>query len=86
MTRASRPLAAALTERLQQMTGMEIPADAWRLETVPTHLILRYEVVDDDGDVVGVGRDLAALKREHGLNSADSFGALVGAAGLFSGS
>ena len=84
LTRASRPLAAALTERLQQMTGMEIPADAWRVETVPTHLILRYEVVDDDGDVVGVSRDLAALKREHGLNSADSFGALVGAEGQVS--
>ena len=55
---------SALREAIHAMTGVQIPADAWDDFTPSPHLQLRFEIVDDDGDTVAVGRDLEVLSRE----------------------
>lgn len=54
----------ALRDAIRDMTGVQIPADAWDDFTPSPHLQLRFEVVDDDGETVAVGRDLEALSHE----------------------
>ncbi len=57
-------LTAAMTERLQRMTGVRIPEDAWNVDAVPLHLRMRCQVVDADGQVLAVGRDWQALQAQ----------------------
>ncbi len=73
---ADMPLCAALQRHLHKVTGVDIPADAWRLEVVPAHLLMNYEVVDERGVAIAMGRDLAALQRAHGQQAARRFAAL----------
>ncbi|MCP4041736.1 MAG: ATP-dependent RNA helicase HrpA [Gammaproteobacteria bacterium] len=49
---------------LLRMTGAKITPDVWRLNRLPEHLRMRYEVFDDRGTTVAVGRDLDGLRRE----------------------
>jgi ATP-dependent helicase HrpA len=57
-------LTEAMTERLQRMTGVSIPDEAWNFEAVPPHLRMRFQVVNADGNVLAVGRDWAALQAQ----------------------
>ncbi len=57
-------LVEAMTKRLQQMTGVQAPDDAWHFDAVPPHLRMRCQVVDADGKVLAVGRDWAALQAQ----------------------
>ena len=56
------PLLDALERHLRSRTGVVVPRDAWDWEKVPAHLRPTYRVVGEDGAVVSVGKDLAALK------------------------
>ncbi len=58
------PLLDALERHLRGTTGIVIPREAWALDKVPPHLRMSFRVVDETGDVVGEGKDLAALNRE----------------------
>ncbi len=68
LSEALRPgpvaLTEAMTRKLTAMTGIEIPPSAWRPDTLPAHLSLRIRVVDGQGAVIAVGRDLAVLRNE----------------------
>jgi ATP-dependent helicase HrpA len=79
---ALRPGAAALlpslAERLQAMSGVAVPAGAWRPEQLPAHLFSRFEVVDGQGQVLAAGRDLEALQQTCGGRARASFQALPG--------
>jgi ATP-dependent helicase HrpA len=61
----SRPLTEALARELERMTGVPVPPDAWRPETLAPHLVINIRVVDGTGRVLGAGRDLARLRAEH---------------------
>ncbi|MBU0656926.1 MAG: ATP-dependent RNA helicase HrpA [Gammaproteobacteria bacterium] len=56
------PLQATVEQQLQRMTGSRIPAEAWAEVALDNHLLMRFEVVDDSGNVIKAGRDLEALK------------------------
>jgi ATP-dependent helicase HrpA len=56
-------LVPALSRYLRSLTGVHVPLEAWDLEKVPGHLRPRFRVLDDDGRVVGSGKDLEALKQ-----------------------
>ena len=63
-------LTDGLGRAIRQLTGVQVPADAWQLDAVPDHLRVRFRVTVPGRDPV-VGRDLAALKaavlkRDHG--------------------
>jgi ATP-dependent helicase HrpA len=63
------PLAAALARFIRRETGIEVPVDAFRADSAPPHLHMNFRVVDEHGRQLGMGRDLAALKRELGAEA-----------------
>ena len=58
------PLAAALTRYIRAELNLEVPADAFRPDSAPPHLHMNFLVVDEHGRQLGLGRNLADLKRE----------------------
>ena len=60
------PLAAALARYIRAEYHIEVPADAFRPDSVPSHLRMNFRVVDDAGRQHAMGRDLAELKRALG--------------------
>ena len=71
-----QPLLEALAERLAAMSGVTVPAGAWRPEQLPAHLFTRFEVVDLQGKVLAAGRDLVDLQVQCGGRARASFQAL----------
>jgi ATP-dependent helicase HrpA len=66
-------LIPAVTRVLREITGTEVPADAWRPENLEPHLKLRYRVVDAKGRELAAGRDLEALKARLSGRARESF-------------
>jgi ATP-dependent helicase HrpA len=52
----------AVGDELRKLTGTAVPRDAWRPDQVPDHLKINFQVVNEDGVVVGQGRDLDVLR------------------------
>jgi ATP-dependent helicase HrpA len=59
-----RGLLDALGHALTRRTGVVVPYDAWAPDSLPEHLRVTLRVVDESGQVVGEGRDVAALQAE----------------------
>jgi ATP-dependent helicase HrpA len=59
-------VAAAVT----RLTGVRVTAQDWDLSRVPIHLLPRYRIVDESGNELGQGRDLADLQRRHASDRA----------------
>jgi len=57
---------SALREAVHAMTGLELSRDTWEGFVPSAHLRMRFEIIDDNGDVVANGRDLDALRDELG--------------------
>ena len=60
------PLAGALARFIREEFGFEVPQDAFRPDSAPPHLHMNFLVVDEDGRQLGMGRNLAELKKTHG--------------------
>ncbi len=56
---------AALAAAIRALTGVEVPAEAWRPDAVPDHLRVRF-VVTEGEETVATGKDLGELARELG--------------------
>lgn len=69
-------LSAFLAERLQQISGVAVPADAWRRELLPPHLTAFYTIVDEHGTLLAQGRELADLKKRFGARAQQEFSGL----------
>jgi ATP-dependent helicase HrpA len=57
-------LPQALAKQLLRMTGVRLPEDAWQNISLPVHLTMNFQVVDDKGTLLKQGRDLNELKAE----------------------
>ncbi|MCB1771465.1 MAG: DUF3418 domain-containing protein, partial [Candidatus Competibacteraceae bacterium] len=57
-------LTEAMAERLQRMTGVSIPEEAWNPDAVPPHLRMRFRVVDAEDRELAVGRDWIAIQQQ----------------------
>ncbi|MCP4988753.1 MAG: ATP-dependent RNA helicase HrpA [Colwellia sp.] len=57
-------LRQSLAKQLLRMTGVRLPEDAWQELTLPVHLTMNFQVVDDKGKLLKQGRDLNELKAE----------------------
>jgi ATP-dependent helicase HrpA len=68
-------LIPAITRVLREITGTEVPPDAWRPETLEPHLVLRYRVVDAEGKELAAGRDLEAIKSRLSGRARETFDA-----------
>ncbi len=61
---ADGPLLTAMERELRAMTGVSVPRAAWQLTALPDHLQMNYQVIDESGNPVADGRDLAVLKEK----------------------
>ena len=68
MPEAEGELTQALAKQLLRMTGVRLPDDVWKSETVamqvPVHLTMNFQVVDEKGKLLKQGRQLNKLKAE----------------------
>ncbi|MEW6415233.1 MAG: ATP-dependent RNA helicase HrpA [Pseudomonadota bacterium] len=62
---AGQPLTEALAAFIRKQTGADIHPDEWKGE-LPPHLKMNIEVIDDSGQELASGRDLAALREQLG--------------------
>ncbi len=67
---ADTPLAQALARRIRTDLNLEVPLDAFRPDSAPPHLHMNFLVIDEHGRQLGMGRNLAELKRELGGHTA----------------
>lgn len=67
------PLAKSLSAELYRMTGVRVSETDWSFDSLADHLKMRYKVVDADGRVLAVGRDLLSLQREFAAQASMSF-------------
>ena len=54
----------ALSQALTRLTGVVVPHEAWSPDSLPDHLRVTVRVVDDEGALVGAGRDVETLQRD----------------------
>ena len=64
MPRAKNSLASALSRFLYARVGVDIPATAWPVESLPDHLKMRIAITDSHKKVVMAGRDITHLKKK----------------------
>ncbi|WP_160062945.1 ATP-dependent RNA helicase HrpA [Psychromonas sp. L1A2] len=57
-------LLEAFEKQLLRMTGVRIPENSWDLSALPTHLRIKFNVVDDKQKSVAVGTDLKLLQHD----------------------
>jgi ATP-dependent helicase HrpA len=62
--RQSQSLFSALGEFILQRFGVDIPASAWPLDTLPDHLKMRISVRAPDGRELYSGRDAAVISQQ----------------------
>ncbi|HEX3788725.1 MAG TPA: ATP-dependent RNA helicase HrpA [Pseudonocardiaceae bacterium] len=55
-------LVDAVGAELTKLTGVLVPRDAWRTDTLPDYLKVTFRIVDDKNKQVAEGKDLDALK------------------------
>ncbi len=64
---------AALITDIREQTGLHVKPDDFKFETIPTHLIMNFKIIDDHGRQLEMGRNLAALRLELGSSARASF-------------
>ena len=58
------PLLPELEREIRQLTGMDIPPDAWQPESIPAHLRVSFRILDEQSRPLAQGRDLAELREQ----------------------
>ena len=71
-------LVDALLAAVRARTQLDVQRNDFKLEQVPAHLYMNFEIVDEHGRRLGLGRNLAALKAELGAQARSAFQALAG--------
>jgi len=66
------PLIESLARHLKQMTGVIVPQEIWHEIVLPEYLMMYFKIVDEQGQVLASGRDLAALKNSITVDKAES--------------
>jgi ATP-dependent helicase HrpA len=56
------PMVNALSREVERLRGVRVPPEAWDLAGLPPHLRMGFRVEDGRGEVLGAGKDLAALR------------------------
>jgi len=57
----NRSLTDALSAVLQKMTGVHVADSEWQQEQLPTHLQMRFEILDTSGKTIDEGRDIELI-------------------------
>jgi len=64
MKRKKGSLATNLSQFLHQRLGVDIPATAWPVDTLPAHLKARLDITDSNGKSITTSRDPAILRQQ----------------------
>ncbi len=67
----------ALLASVRAKTQVDVKRGDFKLEQVPPHLFMNFQVVDEHGRQLGMGRSLAALKADLGDQARSAFQALA---------
>ena len=70
-------LIEALLKSVRDRTQLDIKRADFKLEQLPSHLLMNFRVNDEHGRQLGTGRNLAALKAELGGQARSAFQALA---------
>ncbi|MBC7191003.1 ATP-dependent RNA helicase HrpA [Marinobacter sp.] len=62
MSVTNEPLTRQLGDQLRRMTGVRIDPQDWPSDSLPRHLRMNLQVVDDQGRVIAQGREADALQ------------------------
>ncbi|MDH3326552.1 MAG: ATP-dependent RNA helicase HrpA, partial [Gammaproteobacteria bacterium] len=68
-----KPLLESLCFRLTEISGVKISKTDFDVTKLPVHLLVNYELKDEDGKVVAIGNDLTSLQLEYGELSNKAF-------------
>ena len=66
-----------LSKTLRRLTGEAIPVNEWSLDRIAEHLQMNFRVIDEQGKIIGQGRDLKALQQNFKQTSVVSFDQLA---------
>lgn len=65
---AMQPLQTSLLEafekQLLRMTGVRLPENSWDIESLPTHLKIKFNVINEKGKSIALGTDLGLLQHQ----------------------
>ncbi len=56
------PLLEAFEKQLLRMTGVRIPVNAWDLKSLPTHLKIKFNVINDEQKSLATGVNIVSLQ------------------------
>jgi ATP-dependent helicase HrpA len=66
------PMLEALSRALFELAGADVPAEAFRVDAIPSYLRFNCRIVGERGQVVAQGRDVAALVEQHAAQARDA--------------
>jgi ATP-dependent helicase HrpA len=61
----NRALTEVISEQLQRLTGVELPADVWNDVSLDDYYRMNIHVLDEEGRVIERGRDLTRLREKY---------------------
>jgi ATP-dependent helicase HrpA len=64
-----------VAKALSEFAGERIPAEQFQQVGLPSHLQMNIRVVDDAGEALTTGRDVSEIRRQLGMEAAQSFAA-----------
>ncbi|WP_257296498.1 ATP-dependent RNA helicase HrpA [Endozoicomonas sp. YOMI1] len=64
LSACDEPLTEMLGRQLTRMSGVPILEEYWNRDNLDAHLLMNIRVVNEDGDVIGQGRDLHQLRQQ----------------------
>ena len=67
----------ALLKAVRERTQLAVQRNDFKLEQLQPHLFMNFRIVDEHGRQLGMGRDLAGLKAELGVQARSAFQALA---------
>lgn len=74
------PFLPTLARVLERISGEHVPADAFQLDRLPAHLVMKVRVVDDDGSTLAVDGSLQRLRETFGSQAEGASGRIDDAA------
>ena len=75
---AQGALMDALLKAVRERTQLAVQRNDMKLEQLSPHLFMNFRICDEHGRQFGMGRDLAGLKAEFGVQARSAFQALAG--------
>ena len=60
-----QPLLSSLSEQLYQQTGVRVPEEVWQSIDIDDYYFMNIQLIDDCGECIDRGRNLALLRQRH---------------------